>query len=69
MGFKRVHVIVNPASGKDQPILHALNSVFHAAGIDWDIYVTKAGGDAQRLATEAVRRAQTPWRCMAAMAR
>ncbi len=54
MNFKRVHVIVNPASGKDQPILHTLNSVFHAAGIDWDIYVTKAGGDAQRLAAEAV---------------
>jgi diacylglycerol kinase (ATP) len=55
MNFKRVHVIVNPASGKDQPILKTLNSVFHAAGIDWDIYVTKAGGDARRLAQEAVR--------------
>jgi YegS/Rv2252/BmrU family lipid kinase len=54
MNFKRVHVIVNPASGKDQPILHTLNGVFHAAGIDWDIYVTKSGGDARRLATEAV---------------
>ena len=55
MSFKRVHVIVNPASGKDQPILKALNSVFHAGGIDWDIYVTKAGGDARRLASEAVQ--------------
>ena len=55
MNFKRVHVIVNPASGKDQPVLHTLNSVFHAAGIDWDIYVTKASRDAQRLAAEAVR--------------
>src|SRR5512135_2502198 len=55
MNFKRVHVIVNPASGKDQPILHTLNSVFHPAGIDWDIYVTKAGGDARRLAQEAVQ--------------
>jgi diacylglycerol kinase (ATP) len=54
MNFKRVHVIVNPASGKDQPILKTLNSVFHAAGIDWDIYVTKGGGDARRLAKEAV---------------
>ena len=55
MSFKRVHVIVNPASGKDQPILKALNSVFHAASIDWDIYVTKAGGDPRRLASEAVQ--------------
>ncbi len=53
MNFKRVHVIVNPASGKDQPILKTLNNVFHAAGIDWDIYVTKTGGDARRLAREA----------------
>jgi YegS/Rv2252/BmrU family lipid kinase len=55
MNFKRVHIIVNPASGKDRPILHALNGVLHPAGIDWDIYVTKAAGDAQRLAAEAVR--------------
>lgn len=55
MNFKRIHVIVNPASGKDQPILKTLNSVFHAAGIDWDVYVTKAGGDARRLAKEAVQ--------------
>ena len=55
MKFKRVHLIVNPASGKDQPILHTLNRVLHPAGTDWDIYVTKAGGDARRLATEAVQ--------------
>jgi diacylglycerol kinase (ATP) len=55
MNFKRVHIIVNPASGKDQPILHTLNDVFHAADIDWDIYVTKKDGDARRLATEAVQ--------------
>jgi diacylglycerol kinase (ATP) len=55
MNFKRVHVIVNPASGKDQPILKTLNNVFHAAGADWDIYVTKAGGDARRLAQAAVQ--------------
>ena len=55
MNFRRVHVIVNPASGKDQPILHVLNSVFHPANVDWDIYVTKAGGDARRLAAEAVQ--------------
>ena len=54
MNFKRVHVIVNPASGKDQPILKTLNNVFHPAGIDWDIYVTKGAGDARRLAREAV---------------
>jgi diacylglycerol kinase (ATP) len=55
MNFKRFHVIVNPASGKEQPILKTLNGVFHAAGIDWDIYITKKRGDARRLAQEAVQ--------------
>lgn len=54
MDFKRIHIIANPASGKDQPILHILNNVFHPAGIDWDIYVTKAADDARRLAAQAV---------------
>lgn len=53
--YKRIHVIVNPASGQDQPFFHAVNHVFHPAGIDWDIYITKKGGDARRLAKEAVK--------------
>jgi YegS/Rv2252/BmrU family lipid kinase len=52
--YKRVHVIVNPAAGKDTPILGALNKAFADTGIDWDIYVTKGPGDAHRLAQEAV---------------
>jgi diacylglycerol kinase family enzyme len=55
MNFKRVHIIVNPASGKINPFCMTLNEVFHAAGIDWDIYVTKKDGDARRLAAEAVQ--------------
>ena len=50
---KKVHVIINPASGQPQPILHTLNSVFHPAGIDWEITLTKKSGDAQRAAHEA----------------
>lgn len=52
--YKRVHVIVNPAAGKDTPILGALNKTFAGTGVDWDIYVTKGPGDAHRLAQEAV---------------
>ncbi len=51
--FDNVHVIINPASGKDQPILNTLNTVFRAAGLDWDISITHAAGDATRLAAEA----------------
>lgn len=32
--FRRVHVVINPASGKDQPILNTLNDVFHQYGGD-----------------------------------
>lgn len=52
--YKRIHVIVNPAAGQDRPILGTLNRVFHAAGVDWDVFVTKKAGDAERLAREAV---------------
>lgn len=49
-----VHVIINPAAGKEQPILKALNSTFQTAGIDWDIFITKKVGDGKRLAKYAI---------------
>jgi YegS/Rv2252/BmrU family lipid kinase len=52
--YKRVQVIVNPAAGKDTPILGILNKVFSEAEVDWDVYVTKGPGDAHRFAREAV---------------
>jgi YegS/Rv2252/BmrU family lipid kinase len=51
--FQHVQVIVNPASGQGQPLLHTLNQVFHPAGIDWDVQITKEHGDARRMATSA----------------
>ena len=32
---KRVHIIVNPASGQPQPVLHISNAVFHPASVEW----------------------------------
>jgi diacylglycerol kinase (ATP) len=52
--FRRIHVIANPAAGQDRPFLNVLNKAFQDAHIDWDIFVTKAAGDAERLAREAV---------------
>jgi len=49
----RIHVVINPASGQPQPILHTLNRVFRAAKVDWDISLTKKSGDAQRFARQA----------------
>lgn len=51
---KKVHVIVNPASGQPQTVLHSLNAVFHPAGVEWDVFITKKSGDAQRFAQQAV---------------
>ncbi len=51
--MKRVHVIINPASGQPEPVLNTINSVFYPAGIDWDISITQKSGDATRFAQEA----------------
>jgi YegS/Rv2252/BmrU family lipid kinase len=52
---KLVHIIVNPASGQPQPVLHTLNAVFHPAGVDWEVFITKQSGDARRYAQTAVQ--------------
>jgi diacylglycerol kinase (ATP) len=54
--FKFIHIIANPAAGQDKPILSTFNKVFHPAGIDWEVEVTKKAGDARRYAQEAVAR-------------
>ena len=38
--YRRIHVVVNPASGKDEPVLNVLNDVFHRHGVDWDVSIT-----------------------------
>jgi YegS/Rv2252/BmrU family lipid kinase len=51
--YQKIHVIINPVSGKDQPILNVLNDVFHSYGIQWDISITKKFGDATQFARQA----------------
>jgi diacylglycerol kinase (ATP) len=51
--YPRIHVVINPASGQNQPILNVLNDVFHSAGIKWDISITHQAGDATRQAKDA----------------
>ncbi len=54
--MKRIHVIINPASGQPEAVLHTLNRVFGRAGAQWDIFITHAAGDATRFAREAAQR-------------
>jgi YegS/Rv2252/BmrU family lipid kinase len=50
---KHIHVVVNPASGRNEPILNTLNDIFHPAGVTWNASVTNAYGDASRQARSA----------------
>ena len=52
--YRRVHVVVNPASGKDEPILNVLNDVFRQHDVDWDVSVTHKYGDAKAQARAAI---------------
>ena len=47
---KRIHVVINPASGQPEPILHTLNPVFRPTGVDWDVSTTKENGDGMKYA-------------------
>lgn len=53
---RRIHVVINPAAGQDEPVLNILNRAFHAAGVDWDVSITKRAGDAEEQARAAVER-------------
>jgi diacylglycerol kinase (ATP) len=50
---KRIHVVINPAAGQPEPILHILNNVFRPADVQWDISITHELGDATRQARQA----------------
>lgn len=49
----KVHVIINPAAGEDEPILNTLNDVFNQYKVDWEVSVTRKFGDATQMASEA----------------
>ena len=51
--YPRIYVVINPASGKPQPVLHILNKHFHKFGIQWDVGLTHQYGDATEMARKA----------------
>lgn len=51
---KKIHIIINPASGQPQPILNQINAVFYPAGVQWDVSLTQKSGDATRYARQAI---------------
>lgn len=51
---KNIHVIINPASGNNEPILNTLNEVWHAHDVRWQVSITQQLGDGARFAREAI---------------
>jgi diacylglycerol kinase (ATP) len=54
--YKHIEVIINPASGNNEPMLNILHDVFKDHEIDWDVSITKKAGDGARLAKAALER-------------
>lgn len=52
---RRIVIIVNPAAGKNEPILNTINDVLAQHQVGWDVRVTHGEGDATELAREAAR--------------
>ena len=51
--YQRIYLVLNPAAGRDEPVINTINDVFHHAGIQWEVDVTHKYGDAQNLALKA----------------
>jgi len=54
--FQQIHVIINPASGKNEPILNTLNDVFQDYPVEWNVSITRGSGDAAQQSRDAVQR-------------
>jgi diacylglycerol kinase (ATP) len=52
--YRKIHIVINPAAGKDEPILNLLNRVFRPYNLEWDVSITQKFGDAQAFARRAI---------------
>lgn len=52
--YKKLCFIINPTSGKDEAVLSFIARAFQDTDIEWDIFVTKKAGDAQKFAEDAM---------------
>lgn len=50
--IKKIHIIVNPASGKHEAVLPVLHEAFKDSGIQWDVTVTHHMSDTARMSRE-----------------
>jgi diacylglycerol kinase (ATP) len=52
--YQKMHIVINPAAGKDEPMVNILNRVFRPYDIDWDVSITQKFGDAEAFARRAI---------------
>ena len=52
--IKKIHIIINPCSGKGESVLPVINASMKEAGIKWEVFVTHQAGDAIQFAKAAV---------------
>ena len=53
--IKNIHIIINPASGRSEPILPIINASMKEADITWEASITHQPGDAIQFAKNAVK--------------
>ena len=53
--ISRIHIIINPASGKEESILPIINASMKEGDITWEASITHKAGDAIRFAKAAVK--------------
>jgi len=53
--FDHIHVIINPGSGQDEPILNIINRIFKSHDAHWSASITHQFGDGKRLAQQAIQ--------------
>jgi YegS/Rv2252/BmrU family lipid kinase len=54
--YKSIHVVINPAAGKGEPVLKYLADICRQHEVDWDISLTRNYGDATQQAKDALAR-------------
>jgi len=55
MKFKRIHIVINPASGKEEPILSYLNKGFEKSGSEWSISIVHKKSDIKKCIKKIIK--------------
>lgn len=52
--MSKVYIIINPASGKDEPVLSFINSAFIDSHLSWEVKVVNKEGDIENMVKEVM---------------